>query len=42
MKEKMPKSEIEDESLKPTDEDSVEKVKKKGRKYTSVLIGVMC
>ena len=31
MKEKKPKSEIEDESLKPTEEDSMKKVKKKGR-----------
>ena len=30
VKEKKPKSEIEDESSKPTDEDSVKKVKKKG------------
>ena len=29
---KKPKSEIEDDSLKPTDEDSVKKGKKKGRK----------
>ena len=33
VKEKKPKLEIEDESLKPTDEDSIKKVKKKGRKY---------
>ena len=33
MKEKKPKSEIEDESLKPTDEDSVKKGKKKGSTY---------
>ena len=31
VKEKKPKSEIEDESSKPIDEDSVKKTKKKGR-----------
>ena len=30
MKEKKPKLEIEDESLKPTNEDSIKKIKKKG------------
>ena len=39
VKEKKPKSEIEDESSKPTDEDSMKKVKKKGS--PSVLIAEM-
>ena len=44
VKEKKPKSNNEDEGPNPTDEgsNSMKKVKKKGRKYTSVLIGVMC
>ena len=33
MKEKKPKSEIEDESSKPTDEDSMKKFKNKGGTY---------
>ena len=37
MKEKNPKSEIEDESSKPTDEDSMRKIRRKGA-HKSVLI----